>query len=208
VPSNGPSVHPTLLTSLLCFFQSSDASRNWTVGSSDGASWLEPSCSVPSTPTHTPMLVPRYRRFNRRCLLFSFLCSVWPLKSKQSSHFGMWYFTSLGPRNVYKDMLNNMFSSIDHVVMNLQNHTRTNGIWGHVRYNLPHSLLFPGAAAGTPSSPLSPPSPPHPPLLPRRRLLRSSLRDGGHLSAPALFLSWSMVPSQGPRYLTMVFYYF
>jgi hypothetical protein len=40
----------------------------------------------------------------------------------------MWYFTSLGPRNVYKDMLNNMFSSIDHVVMNLQNHTRTNGI--------------------------------------------------------------------------------
>jgi hypothetical protein len=26
---------------LLCFFQSSDACRNWTVGSSDGASWLD-----------------------------------------------------------------------------------------------------------------------------------------------------------------------
>jgi hypothetical protein len=41
---------------------------------------------------------------------------------------------SLGPRNVYKDMLNNMVSSIDHVVMNYQNQTRTNGIWGHVCY--------------------------------------------------------------------------
>jgi hypothetical protein len=40
---------------------------------------------------------------------------------------------SLGPRNVYKDMLNNMVSPIDHVVMNHQNQTRTNGKWGHVR---------------------------------------------------------------------------
>jgi hypothetical protein len=31
-------------------------------------------------------------------------------------------------------MLNNMVSPIDHVVMNHQNQTRTNGIWGHVRY--------------------------------------------------------------------------
>jgi hypothetical protein len=37
-------------------------------------------------------------------------------------------FSSLGPRNVYKDMLNNIVSPIDHVVMNHQNHTRTNGI--------------------------------------------------------------------------------
>jgi hypothetical protein len=43
---------------------------------------------------------------------------------------------SLGPRSVYKDMLNNMVSPIDHVVMNHQNQTRTNGIWGHVRYSL------------------------------------------------------------------------
>jgi hypothetical protein len=42
---------------------------------------------------------------------------------------------SLGPRNVYKDMLDNMVSPIDHVVMNHQNHTRTNGIRGHVRYS-------------------------------------------------------------------------
>jgi hypothetical protein len=40
----------------------------------------------------------------------------------------------LGPRNVYKDMLNNNVSPIDHVVMNHQN--QTNGIWGHVRYNI------------------------------------------------------------------------
>jgi hypothetical protein len=41
---------------------------------------------------------------------------------------------SLGPRNVYKDMLNNVVSPIDHVVMNHQNQTRTNGKWSHVRY--------------------------------------------------------------------------
>jgi hypothetical protein len=35
---------------------------------------------------------------------------------------------SLGPRNIYKDMLNNMVSPNDHVVMNHQNQTRTNGI--------------------------------------------------------------------------------
>jgi hypothetical protein len=36
VPSNGPSVHPTLLSSLL-LYKSSDATRKWSVGSSDGA---------------------------------------------------------------------------------------------------------------------------------------------------------------------------
>jgi hypothetical protein len=44
------------------------------------------------------------------------------------------FLASLGPRNVYKDMLNKMVSPNDHVVMNHQNQTRTNGIWGHVRY--------------------------------------------------------------------------
>jgi hypothetical protein len=34
-------------------------------------------------------------------------------------------------------MLNNMVSPIDHVVMNHQNQTQTNGKWGHVRYSLP-----------------------------------------------------------------------
>jgi DNA-binding protein Fis len=37
-------------------------------------------------------------------------------------------FASMGPRNVYKDILNNMVSPINHVVMNHQNHNRTNGI--------------------------------------------------------------------------------
>jgi hypothetical protein len=31
-------------------------------------------------------------------------------------------------------MLNNLVSPIDHVVINHQNQTRTNGFWGHVRY--------------------------------------------------------------------------
>jgi hypothetical protein len=43
----------------------------------------------------------------------------------------------MGPINAYKDMLDNMVSLIDHVVMNHQKQTRTNGKWGHVRYNLP-----------------------------------------------------------------------
>jgi hypothetical protein len=47
----------------------------------------------------------------------------------------MWYFHALGPRNVYKDMLNNMVGLIDLVVMNHQNQTRTNGVWDHVRYS-------------------------------------------------------------------------
>jgi hypothetical protein len=47
---------------------------------------------------------------------------------------------SLGPRSVYKDMLNNKVSPNDHVVMNHQNQTRTNGIWGHVRYSVDNAL--------------------------------------------------------------------
>jgi hypothetical protein len=34
----------------------------------------------------------------------------------------------MGPRNIYKDMLNNKVSSINDVVMNHQNQTRTNDI--------------------------------------------------------------------------------
>jgi hypothetical protein len=32
-------------------------------------------------------------------------------------------------------MINNKVSPINHVVMNHQNQTRINGIWGHVRYS-------------------------------------------------------------------------
>jgi hypothetical protein len=37
VPSNGPSVHPTLLSSILLLCNSSDATRKWIIGSYDGA---------------------------------------------------------------------------------------------------------------------------------------------------------------------------
>jgi hypothetical protein len=39
-------------------------------------------------------------------------------------------------------MLNNIVSPIDYVVMNHQNQTRTNGIWGHVLYNLPLLVIY------------------------------------------------------------------
>jgi hypothetical protein len=78
-----------------------------------------------------------YRRFIRRCAFFSFLRVFDPWKIDYLLDLACGILVSLGPRNVYKDMLNNMVSHIDHVVMNHQNHTRTNGIWGHVRDNLP-----------------------------------------------------------------------
>jgi hypothetical protein len=110
----------------LFFFQSSDVSTKWTVGSSDGANFNF--CllrSVPSTPTlasSVPSVHP-----TMSFLFLSFLVLT--------LEFGMWYFCIHGPRNVYKDMLSNMVSHIDHV-MNHQNHTRTNGIWCHVRYTI------------------------------------------------------------------------
>jgi hypothetical protein len=71
-----------------------------------------------------------YRRFIRRCV---FLLGFDPRKIDYLRNLTCGVLASLGPRNVYKDMLNNIVSPIDHVVMNHQNHTRTNGIRGHVR---------------------------------------------------------------------------
>jgi hypothetical protein len=51
VRSNGPSVHPVLLSSRLQLSNSSDATRMWAVGSSDSANSAGPLRSVPSTPT-------------------------------------------------------------------------------------------------------------------------------------------------------------
>jgi hypothetical protein len=79
----------------------------------------------------------RYRRFIRWCVFFFFFLGFDPRKIDYLLSLACGILTSLGPRNVYKDMLNNMVSPIDHVVMNHQNQTRTNGIWGHLRYNLP-----------------------------------------------------------------------
>jgi hypothetical protein len=58
--------------------------------------------------------------------VFSFL--ILTLKYILSSHFDIWHFCILRPINFYKDMLNNMVSLIDHVVMNHRNQTRTNDI--------------------------------------------------------------------------------
>jgi hypothetical protein len=51
VQSNRPSVHPVLLSSRLQLNNSSDATRMWTIGSSDGANSAGPLRTVPSTPT-------------------------------------------------------------------------------------------------------------------------------------------------------------
>jgi hypothetical protein len=110
-----------LLALLLLLCNSSDASTKWTVGSSDGANFSFAFRTMYQV--HRRLLL-GYHRFIRRCLFFFFLFS----------YLACGIFASLGPRNVYKDMLNNMVSPIDHVVMNHENHTRTNGIWGHVHY--------------------------------------------------------------------------
>jgi hypothetical protein len=71
------------------------------------------------------------------CFLFLSLLGFDPRKIDYLLNLACDIFASLGPRSVYKDMLNNVISPVDHVVMNHQNQNRTNGIWGHVRYNLP-----------------------------------------------------------------------
>jgi hypothetical protein len=123
VSSIRPSDHLVLISSLLLLCNSSGASRNLTVRSSDGVIFILP----PAQCTNYIDAMHRwYRRFIRRCLFFFF----------PFSFLTCGIFASMGPRNVYKDMLNNMVSPIDHVIMNHQNQTRTNGIWGHVRYNM------------------------------------------------------------------------
>jgi hypothetical protein len=109
--------------------------------SSDGVSWRESSRSVPSTPTLATKLLPIYIiGSSDGALFFFFFFLVLTLEISRNVACGI--FASLGSRNVYKDMLNNLVSPIDHVVINHQNQTQTNGLWGHVRYNylLPFSL--------------------------------------------------------------------
>jgi hypothetical protein len=120
VSSFTPSDHPVLLSSLLFLRNLSDASTKWTIGSSDGANFILPPAQCTN---YTDAMHRWYHRFIRRCVFFSFLLNL-----------ACDIFASLGPRSVYKDMLNNLVSLIDHVVMNHQNHTRTNGLWGHDRY--------------------------------------------------------------------------
>jgi hypothetical protein len=58
---------------------------------------------------------------------FPFLLGFDPRKIDYLLNLACGIVPSLRPRSVYKDMLNNMVSPNDHVVMNHQNQTRTNG---------------------------------------------------------------------------------
>jgi hypothetical protein len=90
-------------------------------------------------------LLSRYRRFIWRSPFFFFFLVFDPWKIDYLLNLASGILASLGPRNVYKDMLNNMVSPIDHVVMNHQNQTRINGKWGHVRYRIqipPHPIYY------------------------------------------------------------------
>jgi hypothetical protein len=105
---NGPSVHPTV-------------------------PWFSP--SVPTRPTIAPTLaiyVPSVHPTVSFSFLFFLVFDSWKIDYLLNLACGI--LASLGPRNVYKNMLDNMVSLIDHVVMNHQNQTPTNGKWSHVRY--------------------------------------------------------------------------
>jgi hypothetical protein len=73
VSSLRPSDHPVLLSSLLFLCNSSGASRNWTVGSSDGVNFV---LSAAQCTNYTDAMHRWYRQFIRRCVFFSFLCLV------------------------------------------------------------------------------------------------------------------------------------
>jgi hypothetical protein len=98
----GPSVHPTV-------------------------PWLSP--NVPSRPTIAPTLVILVLSVHPMIsFLFLSLLSFDPRKIDYLLNLACGIFAFLGPINVYKGMLNNMVSPTDHVVMNHQNYTQTNGI--------------------------------------------------------------------------------
>jgi hypothetical protein len=93
------------------FCQSSDAIRIWTVGSSDNACWLEASRSVPTTPMLAPMVPSVHPTVSIPCFLASLTCFFASLI----------LVASMGPRYVYKDMVDNVVSLIACVSMNHQN---------------------------------------------------------------------------------------
>jgi hypothetical protein len=123
-----------VLSSLLLLCNSSDATRKWTVGSSDGA-FVFTQCTNSSDDCTDACYLGTVGSFDG--VFFPCLLGFDPRKIDYLLNLACDIFASLGRRSVYKDMLNNVVSPIDHVVMNHQNQTRTNGIWGHVRYNLP-----------------------------------------------------------------------
>jgi hypothetical protein len=82
-------------------------------------------CSVPTTPT---LCTDGTVGSSDGVFSFPFLLGFDPRKIDYLLNLTCDIFASLGPRSVYKDMLNNVVSLIHHVVMNQQNQTRTNGI--------------------------------------------------------------------------------
>jgi hypothetical protein len=126
VSSLRPSDHPVLLSSLLFLCNSFDATRKWTVSSSDGA-LVFTQCTNSSDDCTDACYLSTVGSSDG---VFSFpsLLGFDPRKIDYLLNLACGILASLGPRNVYKDMLNNMVSPVDHVVMNHQNQTRTNGI--------------------------------------------------------------------------------
>jgi hypothetical protein len=91
---------------------------------------------VPTRPTIAPTLAILIPSVHPTVSFLFLSCSVSTLDFLISARG---FLASLGPRSVYKDMLNNMVSPNDHVVMNHQNQTlMAYAIWGHVRYRVSH----------------------------------------------------------------------
>jgi hypothetical protein len=87
------------------FFQSSDTTRIWTVGSSDGANLVGLLCSVPSTPTLTSRVLLVHLTVPFPCFLASLTCFF----------ASLFVVASMGP------FLDNVVSPIACVSMNHQN---------------------------------------------------------------------------------------
>jgi hypothetical protein len=78
-------------------------------------------CLLRSVPTTTTLCTDGTDGSSDGIFSFSFLSRFDPWKIDYLLNLACGIFASMGPRNVYKDMLNNMVSPIDHVVMNHQN---------------------------------------------------------------------------------------
>jgi hypothetical protein len=91
VSSLRPSDHPVLLSSLL-LCNSSGASRNWTVGSSDGANFIWPAAQCTN---YTDAMHRWYHRFIRRYQFPSFSSVV--LTIEKQTIFSIWHVVFLHP---------------------------------------------------------------------------------------------------------------
>jgi hypothetical protein len=89
--------HLVLLSSLLFLCKSSDATRKWTVGSSDGFNFISASahCTKCSDACTDACYLGTIGSSDG-VISFSFLSCFWPLKNRLYSQLGMWYFGILG----------------------------------------------------------------------------------------------------------------